>query len=114
VTNMVFFSDAPKHEVERLKKVAIKPHWASDPYAQTIPIDVIASYRISSIPALTEISQQTFGLARKHALDRISQLNPVSGGLSQPTESSVTGSATKRVTGRFLRISAASSGDFVT
>ena len=68
-------SDERKREVERLKKVAIKPHWASDTFAQATAIDVIATHGIAAIPPLIEISQQAFGATRKHALDRITQSN---------------------------------------
>jgi hypothetical protein len=75
VTMLMILSDDREREIERLKRVAIKPHWASDTYAQAIAIDVIAAYGVLAVPALLEISQQAFGQTRKHALDRLSQLN---------------------------------------
>ena len=70
----MILSDEGKREIERLKSVAIKSHWASDLSAQSIAIDVIAAYGPVAIPALIEISQRTVGPTQKHALDRITQL----------------------------------------
>ena len=68
-------SDDGRREIERLKNVAIKPHWASDAFAQIMAIDVISRYGIEAIPALTEISEQAVGQARRLAIERITQLN---------------------------------------
>ncbi|MGA2627889.1 MAG: hypothetical protein ABSF63_12640 [Candidatus Bathyarchaeia archaeon] len=67
-------SDEGKREIERLKNVAIKSHWASDLSAQSIAIDVIAAHGPVAIPTLIEISQRTVGPTQKHALDRIFRL----------------------------------------
>jgi hypothetical protein len=67
-------SDEGKREIERLKSVAIKSHWASDLSAQSIAVDVIAAYGPVAIPALIEISQRAVGPTQKLALDRIFRL----------------------------------------
>ena len=83
VMTMMALSDERKREIERLKNVVIKRHWASDAFAQSTAIDVIATYGIAAIPALIEISQHTVGLTRQHALDRITHLNSPNSNLSQ-------------------------------
>jgi len=68
-------TEKQKREIERLKNVAIRPHWASDTLAQAVAIEVIASHGIAAVPALFEISERAVGLTRRHALDMIAHLN---------------------------------------
>jgi len=72
---MVVLSNEVKREIERLKNVAIRSHWASDTFAQLTAIDVIAAYGTVAIPALIEISQHSVGPTRQQALHRVEQLN---------------------------------------
>ena len=67
-------SQVEKREIERLKIVAIKPHWASDDLALVMAVDAIAAYGTASIPALLEISAATTSVARERANEWLANL----------------------------------------
>jgi len=53
-------------EVERLKNVAIKPHWGDDEGARIIAVERIATYGVATIPILLEISKRADSYLTKH------------------------------------------------
>ena len=79
-------------EVERLKNVAIKPHWGDDEGARIIAVERIATYGVATIPILLEISKRADSYLTKHCAtecvlklqssDGTKNLNPTSSAIS--------------------------------
>jgi hypothetical protein len=51
-------SERDSERIEMLRNVVIKPRWASDEFARTTAVDVIAAYGASVIPVLAEINER--------------------------------------------------------